>query len=314
MKYDIYFHNDFDGVASAALMKEFLEKRGEGIKNYFLVDYVKISNKSWARKKFRNPVVIVDFLYHPQAAFYFDHHQTTFLKKEWQKKFRRDRCHRFGKNYYSNYHLVVDSLEKDFNFRPSRYFRELIKWADIIDGARYDSAEQAVKLKEPALQMRDFIRHNMYKNSVLINLIKILGKQSLRQITNRSEIKSFVRNRNKNTISALKFYRKNLQIFSRIGFLDLSKEGVIFLRYVPYFLYPQLFYCLILLKQKRKFGLMVGFNPWQKIKNKIDIGEFLRRRYGGGGRTTVGGIANIRNKKRAQRIVEEIVGFLNKNG
>ncbi len=86
MKYDIYFHNDFDGRASAAVMLAFLRSRGDDIEHYIPIKYDVIPK--WIDDKFleknklfkgkHSPAIIVDFPYHPQAAFWFDHHIRPF--------------------------------------------------------------------------------------------------------------------------------------------------------------------------------------------------------------------------------------------
>src|SRR5271155_4749866 len=108
MLYDIYFHNDFDGRASAAVMLAFLRSRGDDIEHFIPVKYDIIpvgTKKQWLDDKFleknklfrgkHNPAIIVDFPYHPQAAFWFDHHLRPFRKPGWEKKFKSDREHRY---------------------------------------------------------------------------------------------------------------------------------------------------------------------------------------------------------------------------
>lgn len=314
MVYDIYFHNDFDGAASAALLTDFLGKRGDKIGRYFAVGHGSFNKNRWLALKFKNPAAVVDFLYHPSAAFWFDHHPTTFLRKEWRRKFKPSRFHCWKADYFSAYHLVFDSLIKNFGYRPSRYFRELVVWVDIDDGARYDSAEQTIKLKESALRVSVFIERNAEKTAVLIKLIKILGKQSLRRIADRPEIKNAVRKFREETKAVLKFYERNLRIFGKVGFADLSGSNLVEMPFAPFYLRPELSYRLFLKRDGEKFRLSASFNPWSKKKNKIDIGKFLREKYGGGGHYNVGGVSNLYDIKKARKMADEIIDFLNKNG
>lgn len=313
MAYDLYFHNDFDGVTSASLMADFLEKKGEKIGNYFAVDHSSFNKNRWLKMKFKNPAVIVDFLYHPDAAFWFDHHSTTFVKEEWRQKFKPSYYHQWNTKYLSAYHLVFDSLAKNFDYQPSRYFYELTKWADIVDGARYDSAEQTIKSKEPFLQINAFIEQNADQTAALIPLIKILGKQSLLYIARRQEIQNAVNNFRKKANAALKFYKQNFRIYDKVGFWDLSPNKIMEMPFAPFYLRPQLAYRLLLKKNKRKLCLSVSYNPWLKKKNKIDIGKLLREKCGGGGHYNAGGVSDIRNIREAQKIVGEIMEILNKN-
>src|SRR5579859_7809019 len=126
MKYDIYFHNDFDGRAASAVMLAFLRSRGDDIEHYVPVRYDLIPQ--WRDEKFfekhrlfkgrHNPAIIVDFPFHPSAAFWFDHHLTPFRKPGWEKKFKSDKSHRYDDTYRSACALVYDSLKKDFAWKP----------------------------------------------------------------------------------------------------------------------------------------------------------------------------------------------------
>jgi oligoribonuclease NrnB/cAMP/cGMP phosphodiesterase (DHH superfamily) len=122
MKYDIYFHNDFDGRAAAAIVLAFLRSRGDDIGHFTPVKYDVIPQ--WLDERFfekhklfkgrRNPAIIVDFPYHPAAAFWFDHHIRPFRKNGWEGKFTPDKCRRYDDSYRSACHLALDSLSKGF--------------------------------------------------------------------------------------------------------------------------------------------------------------------------------------------------------
>ena len=145
MLYDVYFHDDFDGRASAAVMLAFLWSRGDDIEHYIPVKYDVIPK--WRDERFleknklfkgkHNPAIIVDFPFHPQAAFWFDHHLTPFRKPGWEKKFKPDRERRYDDSYRSACHLVYDSLREGFGWKPPAHLRELVKWLNVIDFAGY---------------------------------------------------------------------------------------------------------------------------------------------------------------------------------
>src|SRR5581483_7562722 len=96
MKYDIYFHNDFDGRAAAAIMLAFLRSRGDDAEHFVPLGYemqdAYLKENFFATHKLfkgkRNPPIIVDFAFHPKAAWWFDHHPTTFKREEWREKFK----------------------------------------------------------------------------------------------------------------------------------------------------------------------------------------------------------------------------------
>jgi hypothetical protein len=75
----LYLHYPcFDGVMSAALAWDFLETSQHWtIAHAMPVNYD--GSAGWLARKLPARSAVVDFLYHPGAAFWADHHATTFL-------------------------------------------------------------------------------------------------------------------------------------------------------------------------------------------------------------------------------------------
>jgi oligoribonuclease NrnB/cAMP/cGMP phosphodiesterase (DHH superfamily) len=311
-KYNIYFHNDFDGYVSCAIIFDFLNKNNAKIQSLNLA-YYDYKNK-WSNINLKKNAVVLDFLYHPQAYLWFDHHKTTFITKEWEKIFKKkkNKYHYFNINYASCAHLVLDSLKKDFNYKPSKNILNLVYWADIIDRANYKSPLQTIELKDPALQIDAYIDN--YKGKKPLKwLIKDLSKKSLKETASNIKIQKLVKKEKEKINKLLKFYYKNLKIYyDKIGFIDISakhnKNG--YLRYIPFYLAPQIIYNITLKKIDSFYALSLGANPWKRNKNKINIGEFLRKNFGGGGHKNVGG-AEFKNKKTALKAIEKIINFFN---
>lgn len=312
MTYDIYFHDDFDGVAASAVMLNFLRSRGDDIKGYFPVTF-DIEPK-WPRLRFKRPAIIVDFLYHPRAAFWFDHHPTTFLKPEWRKRFRPTKFCRWNTRYFSCCHLMLDTLAKHFGYRPPGYLRELARWLDVIDGARYKSARQTIEKKEPALQLVYFLDARRKNPNILARFVRFLSTHSLRKAALLPEVKKFTKSAKGRTRKAVTFYKKNLVIEGRVAFIDISRARLVELRYAPFYLYPLLMYAVTLKKRARPFHLTVGANPWRREQSRIHIGELLRRCFrGAGGHRSVGG-AEFKTRYKAEAAVRKLIPILSASG
>jgi oligoribonuclease NrnB/cAMP/cGMP phosphodiesterase (DHH superfamily) len=307
MVYDIYFHNDFDGRASAAVLLAFLEGRGDTIENYVPVDHSIKLKKNWPKLKFKNPAVILDFYYHPKAAFWFDHHETTFLTREWKTRFRQSKFHQLHASYLSCCHVVLDGLIKEFAFRPPAHLRELAKWLNITDGAKYASARQTILMKEPALQIDAFIDSQKGRKP-LAWLIRLLAEKPLAAVAANPRIKNAVSKIEKRRKELLKAYRKNIQMHGATAFLDISKIRGEYLRFAAYYFYPRTKYSIVLKKSRTLFGIGVGKNPWLNFKN-IHLGEFLQKRYGGGGHAGAAG-ARFKTRQEAERAIQEIIKHL----
>jgi len=310
MKYDIYFHNDFDGLASAAVMLNFLRSRGDDIGNYVPVNFDIIPR--WPKFQFKNSPIIVDFPYHPKAAFWFDHHPTAFIKPSWKKNFRADRFHGLDAKYYSCCHLVLDRLTKDFGFKPPGHLKELARSLDMIDGARYKSPTETIEMKIPAIQLAEFIDKKEGDFRIAAKLIKLFSAHGLRTIAALPEIRAAIAKIRKRIKKSLKFYAANLRVFGKIAFIDLRKFKLEKLRFASCYLMPKLVYSLRLDKEGGTFHLRLGVNPWRPKENKIHIGQFLRKRYArfgsAGGHKAVGGV-DTRSEKIAEKVAKEIIEY-----
>ena len=133
MQYDIYYHDDFDGRASAAMMLAFLKSRGDGIAQYVPLTYG--FEKAWLAadlSKKKHPA-IVQFSCHPKAAWWFGRHPTGFRKEAWRSAFRPDAQRSYDRSYGSACHLVYDALVRDFGWKPPRHLKELARVLDVFD-------------------------------------------------------------------------------------------------------------------------------------------------------------------------------------
>ena len=312
MKYDIYFHNDFDGVASAAILLNFLRSRGDGFLEYKAVHFPVSSN--WADLKFKNPTIIVDFLYHPKAIFWFDHHPTAFLTPAWKKNFRQTKFHHWDASYKSCCHLVLDRLIKNFNFKPPKYFRELALWLDKTDGAVYSSIKEAMNVKLPAIQIGLSFEGQYQKEKGIDyfkEIIEALSRQSFKKVAQLPSVQARFKEYKKKLQSSLNFFKRNLVLYQKTAFIDESVKDVLGLRYAAYYFYPEIFYCVRLIKHSKKFSVSVGSNPWRRPTSKVHIGHFLNK-YQGGGHQYVGR-ANFETKQDALKAIKDIIKTLNKN-
>jgi hypothetical protein len=238
MKYDIYFHNDFDGRASAAVMLAFLRKRGDTVGRYVPLD-LGIKPK-WPTMKIGNPSIVVDFPYHPKATFWFDHHETSFAEGKLQKSFRTNQRHFWEPSYPSCCSLVLDTLTHKFGFKAPKHLKELARWLDVIDGANYQSAKEALRLDVPAVQISYFIERHVRKQRPLEWLIQKMSRSPVGVVAKDARVRKGMRPLKKAFAAALSYYRRHLQIFDRVGYLDLTKRKLLDIRFAaPYYLEPR---------------------------------------------------------------------------
>lgn len=307
MKYDIYLHDDFDGRASAAILGDFFRTRGDSVAKYVPVNFdVK---KKWPRLKFARPTAIVDFIYHPKAAMWFDHHRTPFIKKEWKRSFRKSKNFQWDTTYASCCRQVLESLERNFGYRPPARLRALSRALDIVDGAQFRSARQTIMMKESYIKLDAFIDYEVKKKNKILWLIRDLREKSLADIVSQPSVNKVVRTVAKKRMESLKYYRANMAVNGRVGFMDLTRKDVLELRFAPFFLKPRLAYAITLKKGRKNLHMTVGVNPWARSRSRFDISKIMQE-YGGGGHKNVGG-AEIQSHARAVSVAHEIIKKLN---
>lgn len=306
MKYDIYYHNDFDGRASAAVMLAFLRSRGDEIEGYFPLTYG-AHEHLFDRNAFagKNPAIIVDFMYHPGAAWWFDHHPTAFKKPEWKKHFRPDKQHRLDPKYPSCTHLVYASLVKDFKWRAPAHFKSFVKWADILDGAGYASARQTIEMKDPGVIINSYIEGMPHATREDKHMIDLMARKPLSTVIRDPSIARDIARLKKKVRSSIAFYEKHMRVFKRSTFIDLTKDPLNgLLRYAPYYLCPKSVYSFRMRPKGKWWYLGVSANPWRARENRFDIGKIMKK-YNGGGHKGVGA-TEFHTRADAVRAFEKI--------
>src|SRR4029077_3268367 len=162
----LYHGNCFDGCSSAGVFSRFYRERIA--KGPVDVVYRPLEHKGephpFAADCFDGDEnACVDFRYSqdPRLTWWFDHHASAFQLPGDEDHFRADAT---GRKFYdpkakSCTKFLADTVSGKFGFDAAP-LAELIKWAEIIDGALFTDAKMAVELKEPALRLMTFIENN----------------------------------------------------------------------------------------------------------------------------------------------------------
>jgi hypothetical protein len=316
--YDLYFHNDFDGWASAAVMLSFLESRGGHIGHFVPIDHD--LQEQWRDDGFfakhrlfagkRYAPVVLDFPFHSGTAFWFDHHPTTFKKEEWKKTFREDPAHAYRPRYASCCHMTVAMLRRNFGWRPPDHFRELTRWLDVIDGAQYTSAKETIDMKEPAFAVDSFINAQKDPRRTAGGMVRLLAEMPLDELAKLPSIAAAGNLDRRRAVRNLAFYRKYLVRSGNATIIDLMRHRDRLLRYAPYYLFPKVPYSIRITKKGTLYHLGVGKNPWMSVVRKVHIGELMKK-YGGGGHAGAGA-AEFHDAASLRKAQEEILAVMNR--
>jgi hypothetical protein len=317
MKYDIYFHNDFDGFASASIILNFLRSRGDDIINYYPVEYP--VDPKWFRKKFSRPTIVVDFLFHPRAEIWFDHHPTAFFNASWEKNFKSKKLLQWDAGYKSCSHLIFDKLISEFNFNPPKFINDLVYYADKIDGALFASAKEALDLELVINQFElllDCLHPEIRKTKSVVltkKLINALSKLPFEKAVSPTLETKMLKLCLKRFYYSMSFYKKNLVKHGNTVFIDTTLDKkIIPLHLAPFYYYKKILFTIRLMKENGGYKLGASSNPWRRPKQPINIGQFLRENFGGGGHPFVGG-SNFKTRNAALKALPKILKFLNRH-
>ncbi|MEX1064155.1 MAG: hypothetical protein WD898_02280 [Candidatus Paceibacterota bacterium] len=315
-KYHIYFHNDFDGVTSAAVLLNFFKKHGGGLASYNPIDYAVGLKENWPNFKLKQPSIIVDFLYHPKVTWWFDHHTTSFIKEEWRKEYKNDETHYFDPELKSCCGTVLRHLKKEYKYKPPKHIADLVRWADKIDGGVYASARQAVIADSPARKLSLILREHAIRYgpaSFFKHLVEKLSALSLAEAVKAPRFDKIIKKNRERTLKSLKTFNDFSEVHNKVILIDSTKTEFPVSHYMGYLTHPEVSWSVLLNWHDGFFHVSVGRNHWVKRKvGDVHIGKLLSK-YGGGGHKNVGGFEK-KSKQTILKNIKDIIKYLNKNG
>ena len=223
---------------------------------------------------------IVDFKYSasPKVTWWFDHHLSAFLTAEDQRNFeagQADGSERmrkfFDPNYVSCTSLIADIAQVNFGFDMAPLL-ELIKWADIVDGAQYESAKAAVEMAAPAMKLTMVIE-SAADHSLVPRLIPLLTEMSLQQVLDQDFVQELLGPLMERHWAALELIKQRAVVERGVITFDITDqptEG--YNKFIPYYLFPEATYNVGLSKSSFRTKVSVGTNPWTK-RSRFGVGE-----------------------------------------
>jgi hypothetical protein len=318
----IFFHDKcFDGACSASLFARFHQECIQTASNYSFQGLVHKAGALFDEKDFGGgDNAIVDFKYSasPRVTWWFDHHLSAFMTPEDEADFKRgqaDGSQRMRKFYDPNYtsctSLIADVARDNFDFDASP-LRDLIYWANIVDGALYESAEAAVAMKAPAMKLTMVIE-SASDPMLVPKIIPLLTEMSLERVLEQDFVQSLVGPLMERHRAAIGLIRERATVEKGVITFDITDqptEG--YNKFIPYYLHPEATYNVGLSKSSFRVKVSVGTNPWTKkpVAELANLAEICER-YGGGGHARVGAISFPRDREEdARKAAGEIVAEL----
>jgi hypothetical protein len=310
----LYHDNCFAGLASAAVFSSFY--RGKIVPGA-AIEYEGLTHKAGQRideDLFGNDEnVIVDFKYSASGklTWWFDHHESAFLSEADESHFRQDASGRkfHDPTFKSCTKFIAAVAKNTFGFEdPS--LTELVRWADIIDGAQFPNAQFAVELKEPAMRLMTVIEATRDR-SLLHRIIGLMQEKGLADVLNETDVRTTFEGLYENHLKSIEMMRTRAACNDGVIEYDISDrnlEGQN--KFIPYYLFPQAVYSVGVSLSPVRAKVSVGSNPWTS-REKIENLARLCEQYGGGGHAVVAAISFKPDAlEDARAAAREIVGKL----
>jgi hypothetical protein len=318
----VFYHDKcFDGACSASLFTRFHRECVDAGAIYEYHGLVHRAGALFDESEFTGDEnAIVDFKYSasPKITWWFDHHLSAFLTPQDHEHFlacQQDLdCaeHKFFDPTYTSctsFIAHIASSHYGFNIEP---VADLVHWADIVDGALYESPESAVEMAEPAMKLTLIIESNQ-DPEFIPRLIPLLTEMPLEEVLSQPFIAPLLAPLLERHQEALELIRSRAEERNGTIFFDITDhplEG--FNKFIPYYLYPKAVYSIGLSKSSFRTKVAVGSNPWTDAdpSTMVNLAQVCER-YGGGGHARVGAISFPPDQEaQARAAAAEIVAEL----
>jgi hypothetical protein len=324
----VFYHDKcFDGACSASLFSRFHHERISPDATYEFCGLVHRAGALFNEADFTGDEnAIVDFKYSPspKITWWFDHHLSAFLTPDDHQDYingiadGRYKDHRFyDPNYVSCTSFLAHIASTQFGFDPTPV-AELVHWADIVDGALYESPQLAVEMPEPAMKLT-LIIESSEDPAFVPKLIPLLTRMPLLQVLEQPFVAALLPpllERHQRAIDLIRSRSESKQGTIYFDITDQPLEG--YNKFIPYYLHPEATYSIGLSKSSFRTKVAVGSNPWTKTppEDMLNLATICER-YGGGGHARVGAISfppdrEDEARKAAAEIVAELRASLTK--
>ena len=289
-----YHDHCFDGVASAATFLRFYREKVRKVDDVSLKGMAHRAGPLFGEDAFagdENAVVDFRFSADPRLTWWFDHHQSAFETPADQAAFRADTS---GKKFWdpaakSCTRFLARVAQERFGWNPEP-LRELIDWAEVIDGALFPNPQMAVALTDPAMQLMLLIEAT--KDPELCpRLIRELSRRPLSDVLAESWVKAPLGPLLERHREVVKLVTSRIRLERGVASFDLADLGVDNVnKFIAYAADPATLYTVAVSRGPSRSKVSLGSNPWKQEERRHNLAQ-IAERYGGGGHPAVAAIS-----------------------
>lgn len=303
---NLLFHSPcFDGIVSAVLAGDYLRQ----VEQWPDIEPAHVNyglRETWLTTRFEVPTAVVDFLYHPDAVFWADHHRSAFLTEEMRTDFagREDGHFIYDDRADSCAGLLWRHFAEHASHRNARY-AELVRWAEKIDAARYESVDEALSFGHPALRISASLA--LASDGYTELLVRSLAEHSLEDVSAMPEVRDRFEQFAQSMGQGLARVAASARLRDDIVVFDVDGRETIIPRYAPYRFFPRALYSVGVVRHEDGAKVTAMRNPWLDFES-VPLGDIFTR-FGGGGHQRVASAlipASVDPQARLSEIVSAI--------
>jgi len=290
-----YHDHCFDGVASAATFLRFYRERVKpGIADVSLRGMAHRAGQLFPAEAFagdENAVVDFRFSADPRLTWWFDHHQSAFENAADEASFKADKS---GRKFWdptakSCTRFLAGIAREKFGWDPTP-LRELIDWAEVIDGALFPSAQMAVALSDPAMQLMLLIEATK-DPGLCPRLIRELSDRPLSAVLREPWVTEPLQPLLARHHEIVKLVTARIRLEGGVATSDLADLGVDNVnKFIAYAANPDTLYTVSVSRGSSRSKISLGSNPWKQHLRRHNLAR-IAERYGGGGHPAVAAIS-----------------------
>jgi hypothetical protein len=286
----------FDGLSSAVVFSRLMKELGSAEATFEFRTCGYGTGQARAEEKLfgGDENAILDYRFCPseKLSWYFDHHRTAFATEADRDVFEARRSSGqffFDAAYSSCTKLIADIGKERFGVEMAD-LAELVRWADMVDSARFASPEDAVSRTSPIMQLVSVVEH--YGDDAFYKeLVPELLNRSLDEVARSKAVVNRYKPLGKKHERFVQRVKQKSERLGRVVFVDLTESVLESVgKFVTYALFPDSVYSVVVGLLKNGPKISVGYNPWSGRPLDTDISAICAR-YGGGGHPVVGGIS-----------------------
>lgn len=307
----VYLHFPcFDGIVSGALTILLLSKlRGWRFDSIRGINYDQSGD--WVNTHLARHSCVVDFLYHPEAEVWCDHHSTTFLNSELRANFERAShgYHWYDEQSRSTARVIWNKCADTLG-RAAR-LEDMVNWADKIDAADYYDVNEALFGSHPALRVSRSLSIDA-DSQYCDFLVRALCDLSLSEVAAQNQVKRRVAQANELCREGLTRVRESIHQYGNVALFDVATDNASVNRYSAFYIHPDAHYSIGTFRSGDSTTVRVNANPWLLFRSP-NLGEMMRSAAKTAGLLSAGGghaqVGSIRLNKESENAVEKLVAY-----